>query len=243
MDFIPSCDDRIDAVDTLARLYGTTNLSIESITGDKWPAFVEWEDGYSPFESWELLNYLFGVQLGVTWECRLTDAAFYHRTRYDGSDRWFYEGIKDAQFGAAKLLEYIRPQLKEQQFERALSCALANIADRDQGLNYVGPYAFNTFGEARAAEVAGLYYDVPEFLTGHRFWNQDFSDLVAGLIRENLKPVIVKFKAPVSDTERYVTSLWHYLYRVDHGMELIPLTHSKCSGEVLGSEILKIFPL
>ncbi|HYQ37313.1 MAG TPA: hypothetical protein VER09_00060, partial [Pseudomonas sp.] len=122
-------------------------------------------------------------------------------------------------------------------------CAVANIQDRDQGLNYIGPYAFNTLGEAEAAHVSGLCYDVPEFLTGCRYWDRDFSGYIANVIRENLKPVVVKFKARVTDADDYIASLWHYLYRVDFGMEIVPLTHSKKSGEVLPEDIQSLFNL
>lgn len=240
---IPSCDDRNDAVNSIARLYGVSPHHVNEITLRNWPDFVDWEDGVSPFDDAALLNWLFSKALGVDWKCEITMACFYHRTRYDGCASWFANGILDAKPGATKILDSIRAHLSNEHFIKANACALANIEDRDQGLDYVGPYAFNTYAEAKGAEVAGLYYDVPEFLTGHRYWDPEFSEFVSQVFLTHLKPAIVKFAAPVVCSEKYVASLWHHLYRSDFEMDFIPLTHSKASGVVPAANLIKIFDI
>ena len=91
-----------------------------------------------------------------------------------------------------------------------------------------GPYAFDTFEDAKYG--IGENYETPEMFIGPRWGGwcgpvEAATDLIEILSR-SLKPVIVKFIGKVEDQERYVTGLWHYLYRVANGLEYMPYTHT-----------------
>ncbi|MBF8755512.1 hypothetical protein [Pseudomonas guariconensis] len=226
-----SCDSPQDAIRTLSTIYGVDECVIERVHSGHWPEFMN--DDPQSFNV-DYFPWLMAHHVGGKLNCEFTHAAYYHRTRYDGTEEWFNKGLLSSAEGAVEFLLKTRELYQGYDFDKILGISQANVRERtelestnpyrDGG----GPYAFDTFDDARFG--VGDNYDTPEMFLGPRWgdWcgpEQAATDL-RELISKNLKPVVVKFKGKVEDQERYATGLWHYLYRIKNDMEYTPYTHT-----------------
>jgi hypothetical protein len=226
-----SCDNPRDAIRTLSLIYGVEAAKIERVYLGQWPNFLQ-EDFHS-FDSehfpWLMADHVDG-QLNYEFQ----EAAYYHGTRYDGTEVWFKKGLLSSAEGAVDFLHKTRSLYADYDFERILAICEGNIRDRTnlEGVGPSrsggGPYAFDTFEDAKYG--VGENYDTPEMFIGPRWegWGgpvQAATDLME-ILRRSLRPVIVKFIGKVENQERYATGLWHYLYRVADGLEYMPYTHT-----------------
>lgn len=227
-----SCDNPEDAIRSLSLIYGVDKEKIEQVFLGHWPDFVLNELGYESFDS-AYFPWLMAHHVGGKLSCDLSEIAYYHRTRYDGSDTWFSRGLLCSNDGAIDFLNKTRYLYIGYKFEEICGKCTANIRERTEleGSGEVkggGPYAFDTFDDARYG--VGDNYDTPEMFCGPRWqgWcseGQVATDLIE-ILKKGLKPVIVKFIGNASDPERYTTGLWHYLYRIANGLEYMPFTHT-----------------
>lgn len=214
MSFIPSCDNKEDAFRSLANIYTVTEKEIERILTH--PDIVEIAKSDT-----ELLSPYFPAVINQllksTPRYELTHAAYYHSTSYDGSPSWFDEGLLGSSAGIRRFIEKISALIPEENREAALkeSCRIVAFRSELEGSTAkgTGPYAWNTLAAASSSEN-GIRYQIPEAIQD--LWGNSFvghGDLIDldGVIREKLKPVVVKFKGATSDLETYCSVLWGYL--------------------------------
>lgn len=214
MSFIPSCDNKEDAIKSLAKIYTVSENKIERILTHSDVVEIAKNDA-------ELLSPCFPALISLLLKSppryELTHAAYYHSTSYDGCSSWFDEGLLGSSAGIGRFIEKISRLIPEDLRGAVVQESLRIVALRSEleGLTAkrAGPYAWNTFAAASSNEN-GVRYQVPEGIRD--LWGASFIgdggliDL-GGVIREQLKPVVVKFKGVTSDLDIYCSVLWGYL--------------------------------
>jgi hypothetical protein len=227
-----SCDNPQDAIRSLSIIYGVDRSKIEQVYLGHWPDFMS-DDQYVECVQSQYFPWLMASHVGGKLSCDLGKIAYYHRTRYDGSDTWFSGGLLCSGDGAVDFLNKTRHLYADYDFDEISGKCTANIRERSEleGSGVTrggGPYAFDTFDDARYG--VGENYDTPEMFCGPRWqgWcseGQVATDLIE-IVKKSLKPVIVKFIGSTSEPERYTTGLWDYLYRITNDMDYKPYTHT-----------------
>lgn len=228
-----SCDDKADAVQSLARIYGVDVDKVAGISNGNWPNFIS--ESTAPYQ--DLFDSRYVPQLmaqhlngNPTWE--FGEVAYYHRTAYDGSADWFQDGLLASHEAACAFLNKIAGIVPLGSDDRAL--ALANIRDREcsEGADSGGPYAFDVFDDARDADQAGMDYSLPEFFVGNAWagkYGVCYAAPILESLRKKLKPVVVKFSGNSSDPDAYITNLWQYVFRAWIGEPMSATSHFPCT--------------
>ncbi|UCR87219.1 hypothetical protein [Pseudomonas chlororaphis] len=214
MSFIPSCDSEEDAIKSLANIYSVPGKEIERILSH--PDVVEIAKS-----DIELLSPYFPAVISQLLKSspryELTFAAYYHSTSYNGCASWFDEGLLGSSAGIGRFIEKISMLIPEEKREAVVRESSRIVAYRSElegsTAKGTGPYAWNTLTAASSSEN-GIRYQVPEAIQD--LWGGSFvghGNLIDldGVIRENLKPVVVKFKGATSDLDTYCSVLWGYL--------------------------------
>ncbi len=228
-----SCDDKADAVRSLARIYRVDVEEVAGIANGNWPAFItESTDSFKDLFDSPYIPLLMTHHLSAKPDWEFGEVAYYHRTAYDGSAYWFEDGLLASHEGAKAFLYKISEMVLLDSDDRAM--ALANIKDREcnEGSESGGPYAFDVFDNARYADQTGMDYSLPEFFMGD-VWAGKYGVCYAAPIleslRKKLKPVVVKFSGKPSDPDAYITNLWHYLFRGWRGEPMSATSHFPCT--------------
>ncbi|WP_285421313.1 hypothetical protein [Pseudomonas sp. efr-133-TYG-23] len=237
MSFIPSCDNRHDAICSLAEIYAVSTDEIERVLLA--PAVLEIAQVYSEIKRPEFH--------GVVWHLLkayprddITHAYYYHSTSYAGCDSWFAEGLLGSSQGVGrfldKIMEWVPPEKRPTAKQRAEGIVKLRSEYEGSTAEGTGPYAWNTFTAASTSE-SGIRYRVPEGVQD--LWSSSFCGSggfvdLRGVIEERLKPVVVKFKGKTTDIEDYCASLWAYLLSDDGECHL---THTfKGTGQTIPRE-------
>ncbi|OWJ93193.1 hypothetical protein B6S59_17310 [Pseudomonas sp. A46] len=214
MSFIPSCDNKEDAIKSLAKIYAVPVKEIERILTH--PDVVEIAKSDT-----ELLSPYFPAVISLILKSspryEIAHAAYYHSTSYDGRPSWFDEGLLGSSAGIGRFIEKISGLIPKERREAVVQESRRIVAFRSElegsAAEGTGPYAWNTLAAASSSEN-GIRYQVPEAiqdLLGSSFVGHgDLIDLAGG-IREKLRPVVVKFKGATSDLDTYCSVLWGYL--------------------------------
>ena len=212
-----SCDDKADAIRSLARIYRVDVEEVAGIANGNWPSFIsESTDSHRNIFDSPYIPSLMAQHLSAKPDWEFGEVAYYHRTAYDGSADWFQNGLLASHEAANAFLNKIVGIVPLGSDDRAM--ALANIRDREccEGSGFGGPYAFDVFDNARDADHAGMDYSLPEFFVGNA-WVGKYGVCNAAPIleslRRKLKPVVVKFSGKPSDPDVYIANLWHYIFR------------------------------
>lgn len=228
MSFIPSCDDSADALNSLANIYGVSHDAIRETL--KHPTVLEIASDYGEMDSpW--FPIVISRLLEADPRDEMTHAAYYHTTSYDGTSQWFDEGLHGSLEGALRFLEKIAHLVPAEIRDTVHQATATLIARRSEfegtKAALAGPYAWNTLSAASAIEDGGKY-QVPEVIRD--LWSQSGIG-VGGLIdlsesiRQQLKPVVVKFKGKTSDLGTYCATLWAYLLTQDEPTHLSHTFH------------------
>lgn len=224
-----SCDDKADAVRSLARIYRVDVGEVARVADGDWPTFIlESTDSCNDLFKSPYIPSLMAQHLSATPDWEFGEVAYYHRTAYDGSADWFEDGLLPSYEGAKAFLNKIANIVPLHSDDHAM--ALANIRDREcyEGPSSGGPYAFDVFDDAKDADQAGMDYSLPEFFVGTA-WAGKYGVCNAAPIleslRRRLKPVVVKFSGKPSDSDVYITNLWHYVFRAWKGEPMSPTSH------------------
>lgn len=215
-----SCDSYQDAIRSLSIFYGVDYAAIANMVEHNWPAVLPSSVEYCEFLD-ERLHFIFMSYLGIAnFPDAMFDVAFYHRTRFDGHEGWFDQGVLNAQDGVVAFFKKIEPELSIYSwFDLVRSRSIANVIDRNRCEINRGPHAYDTFFDAAYGQGRSNF-DVPEFaLTSAGFCVEEF----VVFCRERLKPVIVKFLAKPVSLSRYILSLWFFVFREKFGLEGDPL--------------------
>ena len=218
MSFVPSCDNKEDAIKSLAKIYAVSEKEIERILTD--PDVVEIAKSDA-----DLSSYYFPAVICLLLKSspryELTHAAYYHSTSYDGCPSWFDEGLLGSSAGIGRFIEKISRFIPQEKREAVATASRKIVATRSgyegSTAEGTGPFAWNTLAAASSNEN-GVRYQVPEAiqdLRGNRFMGQGGLIDLDEVIRENLKPVVVKFKGATSDLDTYCSVLWGYLLSED----------------------------
>ncbi|QQE91280.1 hypothetical protein GKQ51_23150 (plasmid) [Azotobacter chroococcum] len=210
----PSCDNEEDAIKSLAKIYAVPDKEIERILTH--PDVVEIAKSDT-----ELLSPYFPFVISMLLKSHpryeLTHAAYYHSTSYDGCPSWFDEGLLGSSAGIGCFIEKISGLIPEEKREAVVQESRRIVAFRSElegsTAKGTGPYAWNTLAAASSSEN-GIRYQVPEAIQD--LWGRSLvgrGDLIdlSGVIREKLKPVVVKFKGATTDLDTYCSVLWGYL--------------------------------
>lgn len=249
---ILGCDDKSDAIQTLASIYQVETKYIIDIANGNWPNFLlpiigtykdNFEEGYLPS--------LMASHLKTTPNWDFGEVAYYHRTAYDGSENWFQEGLLPSEPAAYAFFEKVKPYLEFD--EQDISLSIANIKNRNsfEGAGSGGPYAFDIFENAKHANVCGMNYSLPEFMMGD-VWLAKYDVAHACSLREalrkKLKTVVVKFLAQPTDPDLYISNIWQYLYRAWNEEPMgkdshYPCTFLGCGKLIPSNKIIKIIDL
>lgn len=214
MSFIPSCDNRADAIKSLAEIYDVSEKEIERVLMHPDVLEVAKSDA-------ELLSPYFPAVISMLLKSspryELTHAAYYHSTSYDGNPSWFDEGLLGSSAGIDCFIQKILWLIPEEKRSAVIHQSSRIVALRSEleGSTAMGtgPYAWNTFAAASASNN-GIRYQVPEAIQD--LWSNSFVGRgglidLGGIIREKLKPVVVKFKGCTSDLDSYCSVLWGYI--------------------------------
>lgn len=236
-----SCDDKADAVRSLARIYRVDVGVVAGIANGRWPTFISESKGsYQDLFDSRYIPSLMAKHLSANPNWEIGEVAYYHRTAYDGSADWFQDGLLASHEAANAFLNKIAGMVPLDSEDRAI--ALANIRDREcgEGGNSGGPYAFDVFDNARYADKAGMDYSLPEFFVGN-VWVGKYGVCCAAPIldslREKLKPVVVKFSGSSSNADVYITNLWQYVFRAWRGDPMSPASHYPCTFSGAGKAV------
>lgn len=219
-----SCDNLDDAIRSLALVYEVTPQEIRAIYESNWPEFLGADTYLCEFAEDRRIAWIMSQYLpGKKFSGKQFEAAFYHRTRFDGSDDWFSEGLLNAPDGVDAFLEKIGQFSSElEQFDRVVSAAKAYISQRNGLEGTTGPHAFDVLSHAQGADVSGLNYDFPEVFFDD-FWERSGAakarDELIETLRVKLKPVIVKFIDAPADMDLYINHLWLVLHTSRFGLE------------------------
>lgn len=218
MSFIPSCDSKADAIKSLAKIYAVSEKDIERILTE--PDVVEIAKSDAELSSpW--FPAVIGLLLKSSPRYELTHAAYYHTTSYDGCPSWFDEGLLGSSAGIGRFIEKISGLIPEEKRDAVVTASHRIVTTRSgyegSTAEGTGPFAWNTLAAATSNEDGGRYR-VPEAIQD--LWGDSFVghggliDL-GEVIREKLKPVVVKFKGATSDLDTYCSVLWAYLLSKD----------------------------
>lgn len=218
-----SCDDEVDAIRSLARIYRVDVGLVDEVAKGHWPSFIlDSADSYHDQFDSRYTPSLMARHLSAKPVWEIGEVAYYHRTVYDGSVDWFKDGLLPAPEGPEVLLEKIDKWFVLDDKLRQL--ALAKIKHRNnlEGVGSGGPYAFDILDVAKNANRSGLDYSLPEFLG--ECLNEvslPFSYVaeLLSVLQRKLKPVVVKFSASPCDADQYINNLWHYLFLKHNGEE------------------------
>jgi len=214
MSFIPSCDSKEDAINSLAKIYAVPDKEIKRILTH--PDVVEIAKS-----DIELLSPYFPAVISMLLKARpryeLTHAAYYHSTSYDGCPSWFDEGLLGSSAGIGRFIEKISGLIPEEKREAVVQKSRRIVASRSElegsTAKSTGPYAWNTLAAASSSEN-GISYQVPEAIQdlwrGNSVEHGNLINL-GRVIREKMKPVVVKFKGATTDLDTYCSVLWGYL--------------------------------
>jgi len=231
-----SSDSKDDAIASLARHYDVSSSQIHRVIGNNWPDFVDWTN--SAFHP--VVATLMGQALGSkTTVCDIEMAAYYHRTRYDGTKEWFSDGLVDPLNGAIKIINAMRPFLGNDEYDSVLSASRKIIDQREAMECGQGLCAFDVFEDALHALQSGMSYSVPEFVSELCRNSVKGGQKLADAIKRELRPVVVKFRAKPTDPDEYIVGLWNYLYRLDYGNDG-QLIYTKPNGVVAFRDILEL---
>ena len=228
-----SCDDKADAVRSLARIYRVDVGEVARVADGNWPTFIlESPDSWNDLFQSPYIPSLMAQHLSARPDWEFGEVAYYHRTAYDGSADWFEDGLLASHEGAKAFLNKIAGIVSLDGDDHAI--AMANIRDREccEGSGAGGPYAFDVFDNARYADQAGMDYSLPEFFMGNS-WADKYGVCYAAAIleslRNKLKPVVVKFSGKSSDPDAYITNLWQYVFRAWIGEPMGVTSHFPCT--------------
>ena len=228
-----SCDDKADAVRSLARIYGVDVGKVAGIANGDWPTSIS--ESTAPYQDLFDSRYvpqLMARHLNGDPDGEFGEVAYYHRTAYDGSADWFQEGLLASHEAVNAFLNKIARIVPLGSDDRDI--ALANITDRGhcEGPGAGGPYACDVLDNARYADQAGMDYSLPEFFMGNA-WSDKYGVCYAAPIleplRKKLKPVLVKFSGKPSDPDAYITNLWQYVFRAWKGEPMGATSHFPCT--------------
>ncbi|ABZ00066.1 hypothetical protein HMH05_19465 [Pseudomonas sp. SbB1] len=226
MSFIPSCDDRDDAIRSLSEIYGVTSRDIERVLGSS--RVKDMATFGHQIESAGFRDEV-GRQLRASPRGDITHAFYYHSTSYGGCSSWFDEGLHGSSLGVGcfldKITELLPPELHLECRQAAKRIVERRSNDEGTTASQCGPYAWNTFTAASFSE-SGQSFRVPEAIRdlGVRSPDGEEVDLPA-IIRDRLKPVVVKFKGEITDIVDYCVTLWGYLLSDDGELHLLHTFH------------------
>jgi hypothetical protein len=247
-----SCDDKVDAIRSLARIYRVDVGLVDDVAAGHWPRFMlKSTDPYQDLFDSRYMPALMAQHLSTKADLEIGEVAYYHRTAYDCSADWFKEGLLASCEAANTFFNKIAQLVPLDGEDRAI--ALANIKDREsgEGRGAGGPYAFDVFDNARSAHQAGMDYSLPEFFAGDawvRKYGVCYAKPIIDSLRKKLKPVVVKFSGASSDPDGYITNLWQYVFRAWKDEPMSETSHYPCtfSGEgksVAADRIIQIIDL
>lgn len=214
MNFIPSCDDREDAIRSLSEIFKVSSRDIERVL--QAPEILEIAQDCHQINT---LGFHFVVShiLKASPRQEITHACYYHSTSYDGDASWFDEGLLGTEGGAGRFLEKIAEWIPAMMLETARH-SVRRIVETRSGYEgataeSTGPYAWNTF-TAASSSYSGIRYRVPEAIRD--LWSPSGPEEgglvdLEGIIKDKLKPVVIKFKGKISDLDDYCAVLWAYL--------------------------------
>lgn len=247
-----SCDNKADAVRSLASIYRVDVEEVAGIANGNWPAFItESTDSFKDLFDSPYIPLLMAQHLSAKPDWKFGDVAYYHRTAYDGSAGWFEDGLLASHEAAKTFLHKISGIVALDSDDRDI--ALANIRDRErcEGPGAGGPYAFDVFDNARYADQTGMDYSLPEFFLGNAWvgkYGVCYAAPVVESLRKKLKPVVVKFSGKPSNPDAYITNLWQYIFRDWIGEPMSATSHFLCTfcgggKSVSADQIIQIIDL
>lgn len=213
INWIPSCDDREDAIRSLAKIYSVSTGDIDRVL--KAPEVLEIAEVYSEIDT-QGFHFVVCHLLKANPRTDVTHASYYHSTSYDGDRSWFDEGLLGTARGVGRFLDKITEWIPagNQLLAKQASERIAKVRSEYEGSSAegTGPYAWNTF-TAASSSPSGIRYRVPEAIQD--LWSPSFCGAggrldLNGIIRERLRPVVVKFKGKTSDINDYCATLWAY---------------------------------
>lgn len=214
MGSIPSCDCREDAIRSLSEIYAVSTEQIDIVLRTK--EVLRLAEVYSQIGSPSFLDLVCEL-LKASPRADITHACYYHSTSYDGSPSWFDEGLLGSSQGVGRFLDKITEWLPLEKRTVAKSVAEEIVKQRSElegtEAGKCGPYAWNTL-TAASSNPNGVRYRVPEAIQD--LWDPSFCGQgrvvdLSEIIKERLKPVVVKFKGTISDIDEYCATLWAYL--------------------------------
>lgn len=218
MSFIPSCDHREDAIRSLSEIYVVSTKEIERVLQAS--EVLKISEVYSQINS-QKFHFVVRDLLKASPRSDIIYACYYHSTSYDGCPSWFDDGLLGSSQGVGRFLEKIIEWLP---LEKQVSAkkAVNGIVERRSEYEGVtadtcGPYAWDTFTAASSSEN-GVRYRIPEAIQD--LWFSSFCGSgglvdLREVIKEKLKPVVVKFKGKISNIDNYCATLWAYLLSDD----------------------------
>lgn len=218
MGYIPSCDHREDAIRSLAEIYVVSTEEIGRVLEAS--EVLEIAQEYSEMGS-QYFHFVVCHLLQASPRSDITHACYYHSTSYDGRPSWFDDGLLGSSPGVGRFLEKMIEwlPLEEQVFAKEAVKGIVKRRSEYEGATAetCGPYAWNTFTAASSSEN-GVRYRVPEAIqdlgSSSLCGGSGLIDL-RGLIKEKLRPVVVKFKGTISNIDDYCATLWAYLLSDD----------------------------
>lgn len=214
MSFIPSCDDREDAIRSLSEIYAVPTQEIKKVLRAREVRKIA--KRYSEIDT-PGFHFVVGYLLGASPRSDITHACYYHSTSYGGCSSWFDEGLHGSSQGVGsyldKITELLPPEvyLEAKQTVRGIVERRSN--DESSTADKCGPYAWNTFTAASSSK-SGVSFRVPEAIRDMcslRIEVEGEEVDLSAIILERLKPVVVKFKGKISDIDDYSATLWAYL--------------------------------
>lgn len=223
MSFIPSCDNRDDAIKSLCEIYAVTRSKIEEVLQSS--EVLEIAENYHEINS-QWFHFLVCSLLKAKPLDEINYAYYYHSTSYDGHPSWFDEGLLGSSEAVGRFLEKIGVWLtnEEKIIAKQEAERIVEIRSQYEGstAKMCGPYAWNTFTAASVSQN-GVSYRTPEAIQDLNYpsfgGKGDVID-VSSIIEERLKPVVVKFKGKISDIYDYCATLWGYLLSDDGELHL-----------------------
>ncbi len=216
--FIPSCDNREDAIRSLAEIYAVPTDEIDRVLRN--PEVQQIAEVYSEIDT-RGFHFFVCHLLKASPRTDITQAYYYHSTSYNGCTSWFDEGLLGSSQGVERFLEKITEWIPPEKQSLAKQAARGIVTRRSEfegsTPEMCGPYAWNTF-TAASSSSNGIRYRVPEAIQD--LWSSSFCGGGGGgdfseIIEERLRPVVVKFKGGVSNIDDYSATLWAYLLSDD----------------------------
>lgn len=104
MTFIPSCDNREDAIRSLSEIYTVSTEKIDRALQAQ--VVQEIAEEYSEIKT-DGFHFVVCSLLGASPRTDITHASFYHSTSYNGSTSWFDDGLLGSSQGAGRFLDKI----------------------------------------------------------------------------------------------------------------------------------------